>query len=49
VKFQAREVDVIELMAACARLRKEILGIDHPHSKSPIKVLKGWQVRRQTT
>jgi hypothetical protein len=30
-------------MIECVRLRKKILGMDHPGSQSPIEALNDWQ------
>jgi hypothetical protein len=44
LKSQGCDVDAIELMVKCVRLRKKILGMDHPDSQSSIEALKYWQV-----
>ena len=45
-KGQGRDADAITLMMDCVRLRRHVLGTEHPHFVSSSKVLAEWEAER---
>jgi hypothetical protein len=44
LKSQSRNDEAISIMEKCVQLRKQILGPQHPHTKTSLEALNEWQM-----
>jgi hypothetical protein len=48
-KEQGKRMEALGLIAQCVRLRFQVLGAEHPHTRSSSAVLAGWKMEELYT